>query len=68
MILDAEFNYSTENSYFSVIAFSSSSSSIDANVWHACLGHIGQDRMNHLVRDGLMGLLANINIPMCDIF
>ena len=42
MILDTEFSYNTENNCFSLIASSSSSSSIDANTWHARLGHIGQ--------------------------
>lgn len=68
MIMDVEFNYSTENSCFSIIAFSSSSISVYANIWHVHLRHIGQDRMNRLVRDGLLGQLANMNIPTCEHF
>ena len=31
--------------------------------WHARLGHIGQDRMTRLAREGLLGPLAKVNLP-----
>ena len=34
--------------------------------WHARLGHIGQERMNKLVREGLLGQLAKISLPTCE--
>ena len=41
-------------------------SDVDYVVWHAKLGHIGQDRMNRLARDGLLGQIAKINLPTCE--
>ena len=35
----------------------------DSVKWHAKLGHIDQDRMIILVREGLLGPLAKINLP-----
>lgn len=66
MILDIVFGYSTKNNYFFSIASSCCSSSNDANIWHAHLGHIGEDRINRLVRDGFLGQHANVNILMCE--
>jgi len=34
--------------------------------WHARLCHISQDRMNMLVREGLLGQLAKISLPTCE--
>ena len=34
--------------------------------WHARLGHIGQDRMTRLAREGLLGPLAKVNLPTCE--
>lgn len=64
--MDTEFNYNIDDSCFSLMAYNSSSSSIDVNTWHAHLGHNGQDRMNHLIRDDLFGQFTNINLPMCE--
>ena len=30
------------------------------------LGHIGQDRMTRLVREGMLGSLTNVNLPVCE--
>ncbi|OMO92476.1 hypothetical protein CCACVL1_06836 [Corchorus capsularis] len=38
----------------------------DSVEWHARLGHIGQDRMNRLVREGLLGPLAKVSLPTCE--
>lgn len=48
--------------------FSASSNSLnnDSNVWHARLGHIGQDRMNTLAREGLLGQLARVYLSTCE--
>ena len=34
--------------------------------WHARLGHIGQERMNKLVRECLLGQLTKISLPTCE--
>ncbi|OMO58188.1 Integrase, catalytic core [Corchorus capsularis] len=38
----------------------------DSVEWHARLGHIGQDRMNRLAREGLLGPLAKVSLPTCE--
>jgi len=34
--------------------------------WHARLVHIGQDRMNMLVREGQLGQLTKVSLPTCE--
>jgi len=34
--------------------------------WHARLGYIGKDRMVRLAREGLLGSLANVSLPVCE--
>ena len=34
--------------------------------WHARLGHIGQERMNRLANDGLLGELTRVKLPRCE--
>ena len=43
----------------------SSSSDNDVNVWHSRLRHIGQQRMNRLAKEGLLGSLKKFNLPTC---
>ncbi|KAK2986484.1 hypothetical protein RJ640_001007 [Escallonia rubra] len=38
----------------------------DSTTWHARLGHIGQDRMTRLAREGLLGPLAKVNLQTCE--
>lgn len=47
---------------FYFLLTSSNIYSVDINSWHAHLGHIGQDKINRLARDGQQ---ANINLLMC---
>ena len=61
IVLDTNYNYSN-NSYFSINV----SSNVDVNTWHARLGHIWQERMNKLAREGLLGSLTNIDLPICE--
>jgi hypothetical protein len=60
---------------FKIDLFESSTSStfvIDCNMttnsstWHARLGHIGKDRMARLAREGLLGPLAKVDLPICE--
>ena len=36
------------------------------NVWHARLGHISQNRMNQLAKEGLLGSLDKVEISTCE--
>ncbi len=38
----------------------------DSLRWHSRLGHVGQDRMSRLAKEGLMGPLSKINLPVCE--
>jgi hypothetical protein len=62
-------------SLFKIDLFESSTSTtfvIDCNMtissftWHARLGHIWKDRMARLAREGLLGLLAKVDLPICE--
>ena len=45
-------------------AFVSYSDSFSDSVkWHARLGHIGQDRMNRLAKEGLLDRLTKVKLP-----
>ena len=59
-LLDTNY-YDSNNNFFLVNAFSN----VDVNTWLAILGHVGQERMNRLVRESLLGSLANIDLPIC---
>ena len=37
---------------------------MDANIWHVRLGHIGQERMNRLAKDGLLGDISKVNLSI----
>lgn len=54
------------NSYDNNNSFSLLTTADDSIQWHARLSHIGQDRINRLAREGLLGQLANINLPTCE--
>ena len=41
---------------------------ISSSTWHTRLGHIGKDRMTRLAREGLLGPLAKVDLPMCEPF
>ena len=55
--------YSNKNNNF--VSYMTTTNDVDFVVWHARLGHIGQDRMNRLARDDLLGQIAKINTPIC---
>ncbi|KAH9608961.1 hypothetical protein KSS87_006063, partial [Heliosperma pusillum] len=38
----------------------------DSVKWHARLGHIGQERMNRLAKDGLLDRLTRVKLPICE--
>ncbi|KAL0329259.1 UNVERIFIED_CONTAM: hypothetical protein Sradi_4912600 [Sesamum radiatum] len=39
---------------------------IPTQAQHWVLGHIGQERMTRLAREGLLGSLAKVNLPVCE--
>ena len=38
----------------------------DVNIWHARLGHIGQQRMNRLAKEGLLAKIGNVILSTCE--
>ena len=44
----------------------SSNNDIDVILWHARLGHIGQDRMNKLAKEGHLGSFTKIEMRTCE--
>ena len=52
--------------YYSGVCFSlftqSSNDDVNVNAWHARLRHIGQERMNRLARDGLLGSITKVDL------
>ena len=65
IILDIDYSQIQNNNSYSLIV-SSSNALIDAMVWHSRLGHIGQDRMNRLAKEGLLEPLSHIDLPVCE--
>jgi hypothetical protein len=61
MILDL--NYYNYDKSFVLLT---SSDDVDSIKWHARLGHIGQDRMTRLAREGLIGNLAKVTLSTCE--
>ena len=45
---------------------SSVNSDKDVNVWYARLGHIGQQRMNRLAKEGFLGNINKVDLPTCE--
>ena len=65
MVLDSQCS-----NYNNIVSFSylteSSNNNFDLCLWHARLRPIGQDRMNRLARDGLLGSNAKFELPTCE--
>ena len=61
LILDIEY-YNNDSSvfFYFICAYDNSI------IWHATLGHIGQEMMTRLVREGLMGNLAKVTLSTCE--
>ena len=62
LILDIEY-YNNDSLFFLTSSDNASNNSI---IWHARLGHIGQEMMTRLVREGLMGDLAKVTLSTCE--
>lgn len=55
-----------DHSSFSFIAHNDDVS--DSVMWHARLEHIGKDRLARLAREGLLGSVTNVSLPICEPF
>ena len=53
-----------DHSSFSFIAHNDDIS--DSVMWHIRLGHIRKDRLARLAREGLLGSITNVSLPMCE--
>jgi len=66
IVLNTELDgFNCSDGCFSLIA-SANNVNVDVNTWHARLGHIGQDRMNRLAREGLLGSFNKIELAICE--
>ena len=63
MVLNIDY-YNNDGSVF--LSTSSDDVSNSSFVWHARLGHIRQERMARLAREGLIGNLAKVTLPTCE--
>ena len=67
IVLDID-NYvfsSTNDSYYSLMT-ASRNACYNVIIWHTRLGHIGQERMNRLARENLLGQFTKIDMPTCE--
>ena len=62
IVLDLDDNYNNISSAY-VSYFDSNSESVK---WHARLGHVGQDRINRLAKEGLLDQLTRVKLPRCE--
>jgi len=60
--LDLDDSYDNVSSIF-VLYYNSNSESVK---WHARLGHVGQDRINRLAKEGLLDRLTRVKLPRCE--
>jgi GAG-pre-integrase domain len=64
IILDVVNIMTSYNTHFSLITYANDN--IDVNVWHMRLGHIGQQMMNRLAKEDLLGHLERISLSTCE--
>jgi len=58
-------SYNNNNSSPSVFV-SHFDPSLESIKWHARLGHIGQDRMSKVAKEGLLDRLTEVKLPTCE--
>ena len=59
-------SYYNNNNFFLFTSFNISNN--DVNIWHARLGYIGQQRMDRLVKEGLLSQIEKVNLSTCENF
>lgn len=67
MVLNINYCNSNRGVYFSLFV-EYSNDNLDVQFWHAKLGHIEQNRMNRLARNGLLGLSIKFELPTCEFY
>ena len=66
MVLDTVNISMYDDTFIYVVGNSSVSNDNDSVIWHARLGHIWQDRLKRLAREGLLGSVAKVKLPICE--
>jgi GAG-pre-integrase domain len=64
IILDVVNIMISYNTHFSLITYANDN--IDVNIWHMRLDHIGQQKMDRLAKEGLLGHLERVSLPTCE--
>ena len=57
--------FNTNDSYYSLMTASRNTCD-NVIIWHARLGHIGQERINRLARENLLSQFTKIDMPNCE--
>ena len=66
MVLDTINVFINDDTFIYVVGNSNISNDNDSVIWHARLGHIGQDHLKRLARADLLGSLAKVKLPICE--
>ena len=66
IVLDTVNILINDNTSIYVVGNFSTSNDNDSVIWHARLGHIGQDCLKRLAKVGLLGSLAKVKLPICE--
>ena len=62
IVLDLDNTY--DNTSIAYVSYLDSNS--ESVKWHARLGHVGQDRMGRLAKEGLLDRLTRVKLPRCE--
>jgi len=62
LVLDLDESYNNSHSVF----ISHLDSDLESIKWYARLGHIDQDRMSQLAKEGLLDQLTEVKLPRCE--
>ena len=57
--------FNTNDGYYSLM-ITSRNACDNVIIWHARLEHIGQERMNRLTKENLLGQFTKIDMPTCE--
>ena len=66
MVLDIVNIFINDDTSIYVVGNSNVSNDNNSVIWHARLGHIGQDYLKRLVREGFLGSLAKVKLSICE--
>jgi len=63
LVVDLDDSYNNNSPFVFVSHFDPNLESIK---WHARLGHVGQDRMSRLLKEGLLDQITKVKLPRCE--